>query len=1192
MTARQKNVDSRSATPPLERSLLKVWRWMIVYSMISVVVTVIGCKVGPDYSRPQLPVPPMWQSTHGQVGMGTVEGDASELPWWQSLHSPELDRIVYTLEDQNYSLQEAAARINEARAQRRATATQGLPSFSSDAAYSYRRFSQNGNAFVPQANSTSGFNFLDTGIDLSWELDVWGRVKRLEEAAQADIDRSSELYRDLRVMLIAEACRTFVEARVLQHRLLVAEANLDIQRQTLALTQTRFNAELASELDVLQARTQLDLTESTVPDLEAQLHAAVFRLCILQGMPPVRDPWVIIGEGDIPMLPCDVAIGIPCDLLRQRPDVRAAEEKLKADSARVGVAIADLYPQLSINGNVSVNSRVGSTLFTQGSLAHDIGPSVKWNLFQFGRTRAAIAAAESRYEQSIAAYQQAVLESYEEVENALVRLDSAQRSEARLQSAVFHARRSYEVSVAEYGRGVLAFQTVLDTQRQLLSAQDEWAQARGTSVQALVDLYRAMGGGWLPGAWFCNYAEPAVEPAVEPVLEPLQTTPLIEPSNDWPNETIIEPLPIQEIPQTQFEPLPQSAPTETWNGDDSTSPTIIPMPVIEPLTPIRSTEPVSPDLFSNSDPIIIRLPLVSRSEHDSLDAYQANLNSLQNVFAASPPPASISEESETTAVETPSEVSAIDSGLDLGAGTIQFVPVPFWAQPSTAPINENAEPTTTNEPFNVSASPALPIEETVLDVVIDNGTDNETDSVNHSVSSDAAVSQPNNEVDLAAGQRTEIVDETIAVESNDIQPEVNSERSIERAQQDLSFDSSPIIEAVEPYAAINGSRMADSAIDSQPSLINTVPENNAGPLNNTVTEETSTSAPSANDALASSDEKTVESNVESSDTPFDEEEFNPNVARIAPLPLDTNFAPHSRWTTPIGSGLARDARPTVEDEEPQRSESDSLAPSSPSENPDQAEGSRVATLPEIQTVPAVPAQRTGSIPSDATIRLAPAPMPVIPMNVTPLNVTPPFPDSAVPDSAVPSEEAVRSRISSGTDSPESPLPPAELRSPSAGENAIELVPQALAEDLQSTQSPTEAQGESREGSIRMLEPFESNVTSPADAATSKPTENPDALIRPALEPPPRAFAPRRETVNSPQAEAPAQSPRLLDRREGAWRPLIAEPRDPVVVELSDRDLRESSPAQVERLPAETLARLPWRSAEATIHQALPPVPRR
>lgn len=539
---------------------------------------IAGCKVGPDFVRPKAPTPATWQGTEGNVSFVSTVG-GRETAWWQGLGEPALDRIIAQLETQNLTLAEATARIEEARAQRRATMTQRFPTLAVDSSYTYRRFSSNGNAFVPRANSTGGFDLIGEGIDLSWEVDLWGRVKRLEEAAAADIDRSHELFRDLRIVLIAEACRTFLEARVVQHRLLIAEANRDLQRETLELTRMREEAGLTRALDVHQAATQLALTESTIPALEADLRAAVHRLCVLQGFPPVRDPLEIVSIGDIPSVPSMLTVGIPCDLLRQRPDVRAAEDQVRADSARIGVATADLYPQLRVNGSISVDSRTGSQLFTTGSITHDIGPSVRWNIFQFGRVRASIAAAHHRFDQSLARYRQTVLEGYEEVENALVRLETAQRSAAFLETAVREARTAYEAAVIAYKHDNLAFQSVLDTERQLLAAQDEWARARGNVAQAFVELYRAMGGAW----------EPSGVVAERPT--PVQEDSLVD---DSIGETLLEEAPLDEAPLT----LPE--------GYESEAAPIEPAPDLVPLEPIEN--PLQQNLTTS---IFERLPPIS-----------------------------------------------------------------------------------------------------------------------------------------------------------------------------------------------------------------------------------------------------------------------------------------------------------------------------------------------------------------------------------------------------------------------------------------------------------------------------------------------------------------------------------------------------------------------------------------------------
>jgi len=352
---------------------------------------------------------------------------------------------------------------------------------------------------VPGAEAT---NLFALGADSSWEIDVFGRIRRGVRAADAGIAASVEDYRDVLVTLLAEVGLNYFELRSLQERLAYAEANILIQRETLQITKDRFDAGLVSQLDITQAESNLANTEAQVPPLRAGLVRTLNRLAVLLGEYPGSldgELSVELEPGDIvPVLPSGVAAGLPVELLRQRPDIRGAERSLAAQAEQIGIRTADLYPRFSLFGFLGLQATEGGDLFSGDSLTWGFGLPISWNIFAGGRLRAAIDVEEARTEQALLAYEHSVLLALEEVENAMVEFHQEGLRRDKLAEAAEASGKSVELVRTQYMAGLTNFQNVLDTQRSLFSQQDQLASSRGTLVQNLVVLYKALGGGWDP----------------------------------------------------------------------------------------------------------------------------------------------------------------------------------------------------------------------------------------------------------------------------------------------------------------------------------------------------------------------------------------------------------------------------------------------------------------------------------------------------------------------------------------------------------------------------------------------------------------------------------------------------------------------------------------------------------------------
>ena len=457
-----------------------------------------GCMVGPNYERPVVEVPDVWQeASTAQV----EEGEAPLQRWWTVFEDPQLNELLVRAQVSNLDLIQALWRIQEARAIRGIAKGEHLPNVQGTGDLSREQPSENAVPIdVPVEGLGDPGNFFSLGLDASWEIDVFGRIRRSVEAATADVEASVEDYRDVLVTLLSEVALSYVELRALAARVNYAEANVEAQRETMQITRDRFDAGLVSQLDITQAESNLANTEAQIPPLRAGMSGALNRLAVLLGEVPGTLNAELLVPSNIPVPPDGITVGLPAELLRQRPDVRRAERFLAAQSARIGVRTADLYPSFSLFGFLALQSTEGGDLFDSSSFTWGFGLPIRWNIFQGGRIRAAIQVEEARTEQALLAYEQSVLFALEEVEVTMVAYYQERLRRDKLVEAVVASERSVELVRTQYMTGLTNFQNVLDTQRSLFNQQDQLAESEGVLVQNLVALYKALGGGWDPEA--------------------------------------------------------------------------------------------------------------------------------------------------------------------------------------------------------------------------------------------------------------------------------------------------------------------------------------------------------------------------------------------------------------------------------------------------------------------------------------------------------------------------------------------------------------------------------------------------------------------------------------------------------------------------------------------------------------------
>jgi NodT family efflux transporter outer membrane factor (OMF) lipoprotein len=450
-----------------------------------------GCEVGPDYGRPPAPVAPDWIDA-GDVRIRSDSDDPSQ--WWTVFKDPVLNSLICNAYQQNLTLRQAGMRVLEARAQQR-IAVGGFFPQTQEMTGDYTR-----NAVSTEVANRSNvekqfFDQWDLGFNLAWELDFWGRFRRAIESANANLDASVEDYDDVLVTLLGDIATNYVQLRTLEQQLVYARANVVLQRETLEVVEARFNAGTTTRLDVAQARSTLEQTESLIPDLLIQLRTTNNQLCTLLGIPP-EELSAKLGTGVIPIAPIDVAVGIPADLLRRRPDVRRAERQAAAQSAQIGIAESDLYPHISIIGTIGYSAEQLNELIQPSALEGSVGPSFQWNILNYGRIINNVRLQDARLQELVASYQAQVLTAGQEVEDGLVIFLRAQQRTEFLAASVVDAEEAVKIAVDQYRAGTVDFTRVTQLQQNLVLLQNTLAQARGEIASGLIDVYRALGGGW------------------------------------------------------------------------------------------------------------------------------------------------------------------------------------------------------------------------------------------------------------------------------------------------------------------------------------------------------------------------------------------------------------------------------------------------------------------------------------------------------------------------------------------------------------------------------------------------------------------------------------------------------------------------------------------------------------------------
>lgn len=456
-----------------------------------------ACAVGPDYVRPNVPTPDHFARADTAAATPTAADIAlreADAEFWRGFDDPQLTWVVEESLAANHDLRIALSRYDRANALLRESKFDRFPTVTANGEASDARSSADQAPGVPRADRDS--ESYSAGVSAAWELDLFGRIRRNVEANRADAAASAADLEALQVAIVGEVARTYVELRGLQERLRVARENTDNQRETLRLVEARLSAGRDTEFDTSRARAQLETTSARIPSLEAQVAVAMHRIAVLSG----KTPDALIAELDpqkpLPALPSRLDAGTPGELLRRRPDIAAAEHRLHAATARIGVATADLFPRFTLGGLIGSQAIDSSALFERSSETRLVALGIDWSFLDIGRVRARIAASDADAAGELARYQQTVLLALEDTENALVRYAKARVEDQHLERASVDSARAAQLARVRYEAGASGLLEVLDAERTRLQAQEAFADGRTRSVVGAVALYKALAGGW------------------------------------------------------------------------------------------------------------------------------------------------------------------------------------------------------------------------------------------------------------------------------------------------------------------------------------------------------------------------------------------------------------------------------------------------------------------------------------------------------------------------------------------------------------------------------------------------------------------------------------------------------------------------------------------------------------------------
>jgi NodT family efflux transporter outer membrane factor (OMF) lipoprotein len=496
------------------------------YSIREIVLTILaclvmaGCTVGPNFERPQSTTPEVFNRTQTAQSPSKPVESQFDSDWWTQFNDPVLNDLEKQLADANLDVAQASARLVQSRAERRVAGAAADPTLDAAASYDRERGSENGIlsllgvtptgtqsqsasgssptgvAPLPGSKGSPAYNLYQVGFDATWEIDIWGRVRRSVEAATAESQASYEDRNAILLSARAELARDYIDLRNTQALLQIANQNLEIAQDALKLTQVRVRDGVTTDLDVSNASAQVENIQSLIPTLQSHCETTINAIGVLLGEEPGALSQTLAAPRDVPALPAQVPIGFPSELVQRRPDIRRAEAQLHAATASIGEAKADFYPRITLNGSAGMQSLQLSNLANWASGQFVVGPSISMPIFEGGRLKATLQLREAQQQEAAIAYKQTVLQAWREVDDALVVYDAEQQRRDRLAEAVTMNERALTIARQRYQAGALDYLDVLNVQKQLLEAQSNLEESKATAATNLVGLCKALGGGW------------------------------------------------------------------------------------------------------------------------------------------------------------------------------------------------------------------------------------------------------------------------------------------------------------------------------------------------------------------------------------------------------------------------------------------------------------------------------------------------------------------------------------------------------------------------------------------------------------------------------------------------------------------------------------------------------------------------
>ncbi|MFI4919195.1 MAG: efflux transporter outer membrane subunit [Legionellales bacterium] len=458
------------------------------------ILSLTACKmVGPNFHPPAQPLPKQFERQKEMKAAST----ANRL-WWKQLKDPIMDKLIEQALTNSPQIAEAKARVLEARAIRGIVKADFYPQLSGQSFYNRNHGSKNVPVGVPPGGLGLDINsnVWMLGFDANWELDIFGGTRRAVESTNASLAAAVETQRDVVITLIAEIARNYVELRNTQRHLAIAKQLLAIRGDTLKLTQSQFNSGLANSLDVTRAQANLSDNKAEIPLIEANMYKAIYRIAVLTGAVPEALTPMLMTRGPVPDANIGIPTTLPSDLLKRRPDIRAAEQRIRAANARIGLAEADLYPHFSLTGLTGLETLNINSLFNINSGYYSVGPAVTWLIFDAGKVRARMLAEYARTDATAAQYRKIILDALQEVEGSLVSYAQSKIATQSLVNEVTANRKAYYLAKRLYEKGLEDFLTVLEAERSLQESENKRTDANRDTAIALIGLYKALGGGW------------------------------------------------------------------------------------------------------------------------------------------------------------------------------------------------------------------------------------------------------------------------------------------------------------------------------------------------------------------------------------------------------------------------------------------------------------------------------------------------------------------------------------------------------------------------------------------------------------------------------------------------------------------------------------------------------------------------